>query len=82
MLFYTTGWTTEVRFLSVSSVSRPALWHTQPPMSSSVHFLGMKAAGALKMTTPLSVNVKNAWRYTSTPPYVCIAWCLVKHLLD
>jgi hypothetical protein len=25
------------------------------------------------------VEVKNAWRYTSTPPYVFRAWCLVKH---
>jgi len=24
-------------------------------------------------------DVKNAWTYTSTPTYVFIAWCLVKH---
>jgi hypothetical protein len=28
---------------------------------------------------PSSAEVKNAWSYTSTPPYVFIAWCLVKH---
>jgi len=26
-----------------------------------------------------SAEVKNAWSYTSTPQYVFIAWCLVKH---
>jgi hypothetical protein len=28
---------------------------------------------------PLSAEVKNAWIYTSTPQYVFMAWCLVKH---
>jgi hypothetical protein len=29
---------------------------------------------------PSSAEVKNAWRYyTSTPQYVFMAWCLVKH---
>jgi hypothetical protein len=28
---------------------------------------------------PSSAEVKNAWSYTSTPPYVFMAWCLVKH---
>jgi hypothetical protein len=27
---------------------------------------------------PPSVDVKNAWSYTSIPPYVSMAWCLVK----
>jgi hypothetical protein len=26
-----------------------------------------------------SGRIKNAWSYTSTPPYVCMVWCLVKH---
>jgi hypothetical protein len=25
-----------------------------------------------------SAEVKNAWRYTSIPPYVFTAWCLIK----
>jgi hypothetical protein len=25
-----------------------------------------------------NAEVKNAWSYTSTPAYVCIAWCLIK----
>jgi len=28
---------------------------------------------------PSSTEVKNTWRYTSTPQYVFMAWCLVKH---
>jgi len=28
---------------------------------------------------PSSAKVMNAWGYISTPPYVFIAWCLVKH---
>jgi hypothetical protein len=27
---------------------------------------------------PSSAEVKNVWSYTSTPPYVYMAWCLVK----
>jgi hypothetical protein len=26
-----------------------------------------------------SAEVENAWRYASTPPYVCMVWYLVKH---
>jgi hypothetical protein len=26
-----------------------------------------------------SAEVKNVWSYTSTPPYVSMAWCLLKH---
>jgi len=30
--------------------------------------------------SPLSISeVKNAWIYTSTPPYVLMSWYLVKH---
>jgi hypothetical protein len=28
---------------------------------------------------PTSAQVKKTWTYTSTPPYVFMAWCLVKH---
>jgi hypothetical protein len=28
---------------------------------------------------PSSAEVKNMWRYTSTPHYVFMAWCLVQH---
>jgi hypothetical protein len=28
---------------------------------------------------PFRTEVKNSWRYTSTHPYVIMAWCLGKH---
>jgi hypothetical protein len=28
---------------------------------------------------PSSAEVKNAWSCTSTPTFVCMAWCLVKY---
>jgi hypothetical protein len=28
---------------------------------------------------PSSAEVKNEWNYTSTPQYVFMVWCLVKH---
>jgi hypothetical protein len=35
----------------------------------------------MKLTTlpPSNTEIKNAWRYTSTPQYVSMALCLVKH---
>jgi len=29
-------------------------------------------------STPSGTDVKNAWRYTSTPQYAFMAWCPVK----
>jgi hypothetical protein len=29
--------------------------------------------------SPSSAEIKGAWSYTSTPQYVCMAWCLIKH---
>jgi len=29
-----------------------------------------------------SAEVKNEWRYTSTPPYVIMASCLIKHRMS
>jgi hypothetical protein len=31
------------------------------------------------LSSPFIAEVKNAWSYTSTPQYVFMAWCLVKH---
>jgi hypothetical protein len=31
---------------------------------------------------PYSAEIKNAWSYTSTPQYIFVAWCLVKHRDD
>jgi hypothetical protein len=30
-------------------------------------------------SSPTNPEVKNAWSYTSTPPYIFMAWSLVKH---
>jgi hypothetical protein len=50
------------------------------PMGTRGSFPGGKAAGAWSWPlTPSSAEVKNAWSYTSTPQYVSMAWCLVKH---
>jgi hypothetical protein len=39
-----------------------------------------KAAGdEADHSPPSSAVVKNEWSYTSTPQYVFMAWCLVKH---
>jgi hypothetical protein len=31
---------------------------------------------------PYKIEVKNARSYTSTPQYICMAWCWVKHATD
>jgi hypothetical protein len=44
-------------------------------------FPGIKLGGGREAdhSTPSSAEVKNEWSYTSTPKYVFMAWCLVKH---
>jgi hypothetical protein len=43
-------------------------------------FLRSKVARAWSWPiTPTSGKVKNVWSYTSTSPYICMVWCLVKH---
>jgi hypothetical protein len=34
---------------------------------------------SVQYSPPFSAEVKNAWSYTSTPPYAFIAWCLIKY---
>jgi hypothetical protein len=39
---------------------------------------GVKCPGhEAEYSPPSSAKVKNAWRYTSTPLYVLMAWCLL-----
>jgi hypothetical protein len=53
---------------------------TSYPMGSRGSFPGGKAAGAWSWPlTSINTEVKNAWIYNSTPQYVFMAWCLVKH---
>jgi hypothetical protein len=49
------------------------------PMGTGGSFPGSKAAGAWSWPLPSIAEVKNAWSYTSTPQYVFMEWCLVKH---
>jgi hypothetical protein len=61
------------------SASRPALGPTELPLQWLPGVLprGQSTAGAWRW--PLTSKVKNAWSCTSTPPYVSMARCLVKH---
>jgi hypothetical protein len=86
-----TGWTIGIlgfdsrrglRIFLFTTVSRTALGPTQPPIQRvpGTVSLGVKRPGReADHTPPSSAEVKNAWSYTSTPQYVFMAWCLVKH---
>jgi len=45
------------------------------------HFMVSESRRGVKLTTltQSSTEVRNAWSYTSTPPYVFMTRCLVKH---
>jgi hypothetical protein len=65
-----------------SFMSRTALGPTQPPIQWILEALslGVKWPGRDADHSPLSsAKVKNAWSYKSTPQYVFMACCLVKH---
>jgi hypothetical protein len=65
-----------------TTASRTALGPTHPPIQwvPAVLSLGVKRPGReADHSTPSSAEVKNAWSYTSTPPYVFVAWCSLKH---
>jgi hypothetical protein len=86
-----TGWTIGVlgfdsrRGLGIflfTTASRTAPGPTQHPIQwvPGVLFLGVKRPGReVDHSPPYSAEVKNAWKYTSIPQYVFMAWCLVKH---
>jgi hypothetical protein len=53
------------------------------PMCTRCFFPGVKRREREADHSPPSSNeVKNAWSHTSTPPYVFMAWCSVKHRDD
>jgi hypothetical protein len=62
--------------IQTDSGAHPAFHHWLPAggLFSGVKRLGCEA----NHLPPSSAEVKNAWRYTSTPQYVMV-WCLVKH---
>jgi hypothetical protein len=49
------------------------------PLDTVTIFSGIRRPGSEVDISHLSIADVNAWRYTSTPPYVFMAWCLVKH---
>jgi hypothetical protein len=62
-------------------LSRQALGFTQPPTESvpGVHSSGIKQPRRdSNHSPPSSYEVKNVWSYISTPPYVCMARCIVR----
>jgi hypothetical protein len=65
-----------------TTASRTALGPTQPPIQwvTGALSLGIKRPGReADHSHPPSVEVKNAWSYTSTPRYAFMAWCLINH---
>jgi hypothetical protein len=67
-------------FFLFATASRPALGPTQPPIQWLSEALSpeVKRPGREADQSPLSISEVNAWDYTSTPPYVFMAWYLVK----
>jgi hypothetical protein len=64
-----------------TTASRPSLGSTQPPIQWVPGALswGVKRPESVTDHSPLSsAEVKNVWRYTSTPQYTYMAWCSVK----
>jgi hypothetical protein len=63
-------------WVSMGVVRHPASY----PMGTRDFSLGVKRPGREADHSPSSsAEVKNAWNYISTPQYVLMAWCLVKH---
>jgi len=69
---------------------RPAFHSQQSQTASGAHIAIQWALRALvprlkqagreaDHSSPFYAEVKNAWNYTSTPPYVLMALCLFKH---
>jgi len=61
---------------------RPTLALSQPPIQwvPGDLFSGVKQPGCKAGLSSLpSAKVKNVWSYTSSPPYIFMAWYLNKH---
>jgi hypothetical protein len=70
------------RYTSTPPLCLHCLVLTQPPIQwvPGALSLGVKRSGReADHSPPSSAKVKNAWSYTSTPQYIFMAWCLVKH---
>jgi hypothetical protein len=75
------GSVTDVIFLFATAL-KSVLGPTQPPIQ---WVPGVVSPGVKRLehgadhSPPSSAEVKNTWHYTSTPHYVFMEWCLVKH---
>jgi hypothetical protein len=72
------------KFFLFTTASRTTLVPTQPSIQwvpgTLFPEVGVKRPEREADQSPSSsAEVKNAWIYTSTPQYVFMAWCLVKH---
>jgi len=57
------------------------VWSIQPPIQYVPGYFtpGVKRLGReADHSHPSSTEIKNEWNYNSTPPYVFMAWCLIK----
>jgi len=75
----TPGWTAGILLLAVS---KPVLGRTQPLIKCvpGAPSPGVNRPKREAEHSPPSIgDVRNTWSYTSTPPYVFMAWCLIKH---
>jgi len=66
-------------FILFVTAFRPALEHTQPPIQQVLGDTSPRAKEPGREgdnSPPSSTQIKNAWEYSSTPPYVFKAWYL------
>jgi hypothetical protein len=80
-------WMTGVRFLAGAGTFSP-FHHSQT--SSGAHQASCPMGTRAPSSGPgneaghspiFSAKVKNTWSYTTIPPYIFMAWCLVKHVI-
>jgi hypothetical protein len=67
-------------FFFFTIASRPAMGPTQPPIHWVLSIRVKRPGRETDRSPPCSAEVKNAWRYTSTPQYAFMAWWSVKAL--
>jgi hypothetical protein len=64
-----------------TTVSKPALGPTQPPIQwvpGALSLVVKRPGRETDHSPPSSDDIKNAWSYTSTPQYAFMAWYSVK----
>jgi hypothetical protein len=82
-----TGWTTVILFPAGTDVfswpqSIPALATTQPPTQCVTLDLSLKAKRPeleCDCFFPSNAEIQNSWSYITTPPYVLMTLCVMKH---